>query len=126
MLKSGRVLEDAFLRQAQRDYGELNPKPATLEQDMHHGTDVVLEWENGKCIPIGLTRKMEVEKVLRDANKASRMWDFWVEVIVPGSETEDTDIDNALSYLSNEMKEQSAGFYALTCASGSVHCSRLN
>jgi hypothetical protein len=126
MLKSGRVLESAFLTQASRDYPELNPRPATLEQDMHHGTDVVLEWEDRRLIPIGLTRKMEVEKILRDASKASRMWDFWVEIIIPSHEEEDTAIDNALSYISNEMKEENAGFFALTSTTSGVHVSRLN
>jgi hypothetical protein len=125
VLSEGRTLESAFLTQAGRDYPELNPRPATLEMDMHHGTDVVLEWE-GRFVPIGLTRKMEVEKVLRDASKASRIWDFWVEVIVPSHEDEDTAIDNALSYLANEMKEENAGFFALTSTATGVHCSKLN
>lgn len=124
MISEGRSLESAFLLQASRDYPELNPKPATKEMDMHHGTDVVLEWENGKLIPIGLTRKMEVEKVVRDANKASRMFDFWVEVVIPSNDKEDECIDNALSYLSNDMKGE-PGFYVLTSTPNSVHCARL-
>ena len=125
MLKNGRTLEDAFLLQAIRDYEELKPRQATLEMDMHHGTDVVMVRRDGTSLPIGLTRKMEVEKIRRDASKAARAWHFWCEIIVPSSENEDLDIDNALSFIANDLKE-SKGCYALTCSNGSVHFAKIN
>lgn len=113
----GKVLELKFVEQAMEDYPELRPVHITEDDilNLKHGTDVLLKIGE-QVLAVGLTMRDDLSKLVKDVEKASRKWDWYVQIVIRGKKWEDA-FDNALDVINHEirgfMMQEKAGFYVL-------------
>lgn len=113
----GKVLELKFVEQAIEDYPELQPVHITEDDilNLKHGTDVLLKIGE-QVLAVGLTMRDDLSKLVKDVEKASRRWDWYVQIVIRGKKWE-TAFDNALDAINHEIRglmlQEKAGFYVV-------------
>lgn len=129
-IPKGKVLELKFAQQAAEDYEELCPMATADDSDLNlkYGTDMI--FRVGKSLlAAGLTLTSDLCKIIKDVEKASKNFDWYVEVVIQGNNWSAA-IDNALEAINNEirdlMKAEPAGFYVIYANANGVSIDNFN
>ena len=83
-MKLGHQVERAFLKYLQDNYPELKAVKSSEQDDLCHGTDIVINpphWKNIRGVAIGVTTSPHRGKYFADAYKAKRKFDLFIEVV---------------------------------------------